>query len=60
MRRANSADVSASYHKYMEKNLVSVSNSFNNTFRGAGDLGGARIFLTPPKEESGFFFGGGD
>ena len=44
MRRANSADVSASYHKYVEKSLVSVSHSFKNTFRGAGDLGGARIF----------------
>ena len=57
MRRANSADVSASYHKYVEKNRVSVSNSFNNTFRGAGDLGGARIFSTPPKGDSGFFGG---
>ena len=58
MCRANSADAQASYHKYVEKNRVSVSNSFNNTFRGAGDLGGARIFLTPPKGESGFFLGG--
>ena len=58
MRRANSADVSASYDKYVEKSLVFVSHSFKNTFRGAGDLGGARIFLTPPKGESAFW--GGD
>ena len=46
MRRANSADVSASYHKYVEKSLVSVSHSFNNTYK----IGKSQIVLSGEPE----------